>query len=836
MGGDGAADRPAAAARPPRRSGRRPVRAGAAAAAARAVPRAARAGAVPVRPPGGSAARATRRHAGRWPRSSGSTRARSCGTASAPCCSRTRRWTGAAAVGRDPSRLRDGERPRRQRASASGRTASGPVVAARSAATAELARLASCSSGHRALTLTGPAARARHASRSSSPPAATSPVWYVDFSPIDDPALVAPTRRGGGGRDPRARATIRSRVDRRHARRSAGACWCSTRASTSSAPRASSRRRAAGRRPACGCWRPAGGRSGLSGEFAWPVPPLGLPPPDAASAARSPSHAAVRAVHRAGHGGATGPRDRRRGRRRHRRDLPRARRASAGHRARRRPHRAAQPCGDPGAARRTGSSCSSTAAPTPPQRQQTLRAAIDWSFELLTAEQRTFFARLGVFAGTFDLDAALAVAGAGLDASAGAARRRWSSSRWSTRAGADRYRLLDTLRAYALDVLAELDADDTRDRHADVLHRARRAGRAGDPRPRPAGVARPVPQRRQQLPGRARVVAAHRRRRPRRSPGRCVGLVLDAQRHAHRGASSTWNDSSPSRTSPAPIRAKCLWGYALLAASLGRLETARDAGYLAAELGRSAAATTAGTAYGLNAAAVAEWALGNHDRSLDAHREAIELLDQIEDQWGLAVCKVLQARTLFDLGDPTPPGCADEGVDHARRAGDLHVLGIALTQIAQIAIADGDHAAARRGRQRRRSSSKSASATRRGRSRPCTCSATPTAWPATSTPPATFTGGPSHSPSRIGHAAAMCEAMEDLARAEAAEHPDLARRAARAPRAPSGTPRVCRCANATPRSSPTSQDARRRMPHPVARPLVRVTGRGADVDDRQIDH
>jgi hypothetical protein len=84
-------------------------------------------------------------------------------------------------------------------------------------------------------------------------------------------------------------------------------------------------------------------------------------------------------------------------------------------------------------------------------------------------------------------------------------------------------------------------------------------------------------------------------------------------------------------------------------------------------LGR-AADDPVGAAYGLNAA-VAQWALGEHDRSLQAHAEAIDLLTPVGDEWGLAICKVLRARTLFDLRDPSAAGIAQEGVDHARRAG-----------------------------------------------------------------------------------------------------------------------------------------------------------------------
>jgi len=46
-------------------------------------------------------------------------------------------------------------------------------------------------------------------------------------------------------------------------------------------------------------------------------------------------------------------------------------------------------------------------------RQRTLRALMDWSFELLTREEATVFCRLGVLAGSWTLDAAIAVCAGG---------------------------------------------------------------------------------------------------------------------------------------------------------------------------------------------------------------------------------------------------------------------------------------------------------------------------------------------------------------------------------------------------------------------------------------
>src|SRR4029453_1559388 len=48
-------------------------------------------------------------------------------------------------------------------------------------------------------------------------------------------------------------------------------------------------------------------------------------------------------------------------------------------------------------------------------RQQTLRASIDWSYELLSEQEQALLRRLAVFAGSWTLDAAEAV-GAGADA------------------------------------------------------------------------------------------------------------------------------------------------------------------------------------------------------------------------------------------------------------------------------------------------------------------------------------------------------------------------------------------------------------------------------------
>jgi len=90
-----------------------------------------------------------------------------------------------------------------------------------------------------------------------------------------------------------------------------------------------------------------------------------------------------------------------------------------------------------------------------PPRQQTLRAMVDWSWELLTGPERAVLARLSVFAGGFGLAAAETVT-AGPDVPAGEVLEHVGAlvdkslvQFGDTGTGTGRYRLLETVRQYA---------------------------------------------------------------------------------------------------------------------------------------------------------------------------------------------------------------------------------------------------------------------------------------------------------------------------------------------------------------------------------------------------
>jgi predicted ATPase/DNA-binding winged helix-turn-helix (wHTH) protein len=111
-------------------------------------------------------------------------------------------------------------------------------------------------------------------------------------------------------------------------------------------------------------------------------------------------------------------------------------------------------------------------------RHRTLRAALDWSYELLSPAERQVLCRLSVFAGWFSLEAAVAVASCddfdepkSVETIANLVAKSLIST--ENRGPVVRYRLLDTTRAYVAAQLAERgDGDKAARYHAKFFHDA----------------------------------------------------------------------------------------------------------------------------------------------------------------------------------------------------------------------------------------------------------------------------------------------------------------------------------------------------------------------------
>jgi predicted ATPase len=109
-------------------------------------------------------------------------------------------------------------------------------------------------------------------------------------------------------------------------------------------------------------------------------------------------------------------------------------------------------------------------------RHQTLQATLDWSYHLLTERERRLFCRLSVFAGSWSVPAVEAMCSGGDIASENVLDLLLQLVRKSLvvahdpRDGAERYRLLESLRQYARERLVEVgELQRLRRRHASYV-------------------------------------------------------------------------------------------------------------------------------------------------------------------------------------------------------------------------------------------------------------------------------------------------------------------------------------------------------------------------------
>ena len=341
-------------------------------------------------------------------------------------------------------------------------------------------------------------------------------------------------------------------------------------------------------------------------------------------------------------------------------------------------------------------------ARTAVRRQQTLRASVDWSHALLSEPERVLLRRLAVFLGGFDVDAAQAVAGGGemtrfqvldllsllVDKSLVVAENT---------GGRTRYRLLETVRQYALEKLAESgEADAIRSRHRDHYTTLAAALDA------PAGsdYERRLEQAEIEIDN---LRAAFGWSRENSDTELALALASSLQplwlARGRLGEGLAWFDTALADLNAqhlevaAAVRARALADKAVLDAWAGpaaSMDQAEQALAIAREVDEPALLARTLTACGFIAG------LSYHvEVARGCFAEAIGLARAVDDQWRLSQILALQAATASIAGDSIAVRAAgEEGRDLADAIGDGFNSRICRFYLAGAQLQQGDLAGA----------------------------------------------------------------------------------------------------------------------------------------------
>jgi predicted ATPase/class 3 adenylate cyclase len=277
--------------------------------------------------------------------------------------------------------------------------------------------------------------------------------------------------------------------------------------------------------------------------------------------------------------------------------------------------------------------------------QQTLRATIDWSYELLTEEERRLFARLSVFAGGCTLETAADLAEADVDTLQSLVEKSL------LRHAEERFWMLETMREFALERLEKSGgADDLRQRHSAYFLEL-------------AELAKP------ELYGPSSSIWFDRLEAEHDNVRAALG---DALEHGHadlalrlggavwlfwltRGYLSEgrrWLESAlaGSTGSDPRLRFDALWGAGLLAVWQGDLERGRAA---ADELLALAAQTDfiRARAVGVQIAGLVAEKRGDWDHAAQLYAEAAQLAREVGDPWLLSIAVLNLGYVALNRGE-----------------------------------------------------------------------------------------------------------------------------------------------------------------------------------------
>jgi predicted ATPase/DNA-binding SARP family transcriptional activator len=324
-------------------------------------------------------------------------------------------------------------------------------------------------------------------------------------------------------------------------------------------------------------------------------------------------------------------------------------------------------------------------------RQQSLRAAIEWSHDLLDRDQRRFFDRLGVFAGRFTFDAASAVAADGLAADPLDLMSAMVERSLVVTDGDDSYRMLDSLRVFALDRLDRSPGEGNAAR-ARLARWLAEFSEATETHLRAADRQVALDELRAEVPNlRAALEWSFT------SGDRMIGVRLacslvwfwgwvganeEANRWLQLALETTGLDNQR--------QARLLEGIAMHAFAPGEIAAGQRAAQEAARLWAEAGMPHRGFA-ALVYQGLSERLQGELDSAAATHDRAITIARDNRDEWGLAVALYWRAATAADQhDDPLAASLLDEALSLAEGAGDRRAVGSIVHQLGRIALRGGD--------------------------------------------------------------------------------------------------------------------------------------------------
>jgi predicted ATPase/class 3 adenylate cyclase len=338
-------------------------------------------------------------------------------------------------------------------------------------------------------------------------------------------------------------------------------------------------------------------------------------------------------------------------------------------------------------------------------RHRTMRAALDWSFDLLSHEERLLLIRLSTFVGSFVLEAAEEVCAGGpveRDEILDLLTRLIDKSLVSPEQGSSdaRFRLLETIRDYAQELLADLaEAIELRMRHRDwfasLVDQARSGFFSG---PEQAHWLARLTEDHENL--RAALQWSHQD-----PDGADVELRMAAglwrfwEIRGHLAEGSAWLTGALERTGGqvSEVRANALTGAGALAAQRGDVRSAASFHEASLVIQRELGNPRAISAACSNFASIAV-ALGNLDRARFLYEESIALSRGVDDSRAVAFSLINLADLMARQGDTAQADALyAESIDIFNSLSDLWGMAHATARLAELAQRNGelDVAAAR---------------------------------------------------------------------------------------------------------------------------------------------